>query len=99
MSTLDFTKSSAWGRAFHPSTMSVVEPSTLKERLLDWWEGAKRISFLCHYPTWPEEGDTVIWEAQDYYVRAPVVHVHHFHDPKDMYKVTVRITTKHRIKK
>ncbi len=82
---LDFTKS-YWGHALHSSTWR-DENGTRKQQRADKKANVKRYSVMIHHSPDPEEGDTILYEAQGGTKTGTITKVDFCWNPRDMFTV------------
>lgn len=90
--TLDFrTGNNRWGHAIHGSTMNAARGRTIVERLIDWWTGTVRCSFMIHHPGDVYRAERMMWTSNRGTVNARIYRVDHSGNVDDMWTVYVAI--------
>jgi hypothetical protein len=89
---LDFRRPNSWGHALHGHTFQQVRADTRLQRLVDWWRGTRRYSFMVHCPCHPRAGQTVAWKAETGDRFGNIYRVDWCFNPEDMFTLFVALT-------
>lgn len=82
-------ENSTWGHALHSSTWRPVPARWHGRRLIDWLTGTRRYTLMVHSRTVPEAGFLMVYKTEDGPATARIEAVKWWHDPVDLFTLTV----------